>query len=468
MSMVNNRSPWLAQLKRQRPVARLPEKLQADVAIIGGGIAGIVTAYYTLKHTNFPVVLFEADKVAHAATGHNAGQLVTYFERPFSGLVKDFGASAAVAGEQSIQSAWRLLEEIIAAANLRTPLARFTGYAGLTNQQQILGFLSDNFLRVQHGARQTERVLIAEEYDIALPEIYAGLYTRLPHRDIVSLLETNRPEFVACLGSERGAMNSAMFTEELTGFLLATYPSRFILAEETPVQRVILRNNQAVVITDQQESVVQRVVLCTNGFESISIVNEAGYDVNARFHHELRGSIGYMGAYREERDQPPMAITYLAEAEADEDPYRARPYFYITRRPFETEASERHNLLCVGGPETLLDDTREYSPDRPFPEQVVAELDDFLKTTYRRYKKTGTESVYYWHGLMGYTPRGVRMVGAEPCNPLLLYNLGCNGVGILPSIYGGRRISRLLAGELLRPSIFDPHDARCDLPQHYG
>jgi glycine/D-amino acid oxidase-like deaminating enzyme len=36
-----------------------------------------------------------------------------------------------------------------------------------------------------------------------------------------------------------------------------------------------------------------------------------------------------------------------------------------------------------------------------------------------------------------------------------MYNLGCNGVGILPSIYGAKRIAQLLAGETLGPSIFD-------------
>jgi hypothetical protein len=38
----------------------------------------------------------------------------------------------------------------------------------------------------------------------------------------------------------------------------------------------------------------------------------------------------------------------------------------------------------------------------------------------------------------------------------LLYNLGCNGVGFLPSIFGGHRISQLLAGQTLAPSVFDP------------
>ena len=50
---------------------------------------------------------------------------------------------------------------------------------------------------------------------------------------------------------------------------------------------------------------------------------------------------------------------------------------------------------------------------------------------------------------------GVRMVGPEPKNPVLLYNLGCNGIGILPSIYGASKIARHIKGENVEPSIFD-------------
>ena len=57
---------------------------------------------------------------------------------------------------------------------------------------------------------------------------------------------------------------------------------------------------------------------------------------------------------------------------------------------------------------------------------------------------------------MGYTPTGIRCVGRDPRSASLLYNLGCNGVGILPSIAGGRRIARVLSGAALEPSLFDP------------
>jgi glycine/D-amino acid oxidase-like deaminating enzyme len=57
---------------------------------------------------------------------------------------------------------------------------------------------------------------------------------------------------------------------------------------------------------------------------------------------------------------------------------------------------------------------------------------------------------------MGYIDSGLRVVGAHPRHERLLYNLGCNGVGFLPSIYGGHRIARLLEGDDLAPSVFDP------------
>jgi glycine/D-amino acid oxidase-like deaminating enzyme len=57
---------------------------------------------------------------------------------------------------------------------------------------------------------------------------------------------------------------------------------------------------------------------------------------------------------------------------------------------------------------------------------------------------------------MGYTTNGLRLIGPDSKNPILLYNLGCNGVGILPSIFGAKRISDMLSGKKIKPMIFDP------------
>ena len=136
--MTPNHSPWIKQLNRTRPVMPLSKNMEADVAIVGGGIAGITTAFFTLRNTEKTVVLLEANKVAHGATGHNAGQIASYFERPLSELVEEFGLDLAIEGQRSVESAWILLDQIVAEAKLQTPLYRFTGYAGLSSFDQVI------------------------------------------------------------------------------------------------------------------------------------------------------------------------------------------------------------------------------------------------------------------------------------------------------------------------------------------
>ena len=71
-------------------------------------------------------------------------------------------------------------------------------------------------------------------------------------------------------------------------------------------------------------------------------------------------------------------------------------------------------------------------------------------------RPAGRPYEFHWHGLMGYNESQIRVIGPHPRYPRLLYNLGCNGVGFLPSIHGGHSLARLLAGDSPAPSVFDP------------
>ncbi len=455
--MNQNLSPWIKQLSRTRDVHKLSENLKTDVVVVGGGIAGITSAYFILKYTDKKVVLIEASKVAHGATGHNAGQLTSYFERQISDLVDEFGLELTAQAQSSIDSAWMLLEEIYRDAKLQTPFSQFTGYAGCSDLEELLVHLKNSAYCVEANIN-TEPVMVAKESEIAkqIPKHYDGLYNLLPHKDIMSLLETDDPHYVAALSARKGCMNSALFSEELAKHMLADYADRFTLLEESPMQELALTQGSAIAKVGQYQVVADRAVLCTNGFEKFKISNGED-DIDTRFHHLVKGSVGYMAGYLEARDKPPTAISYLPNKnKLTKEAYDADPYFYITRRPFEIEANESHNLICVGGPEVLMDDTNNYSKDHLFPAEAQESIDTFLHKSYKYAPKGKIDYRFQWHGLIGYTPNGVRCIGAEPHNTALIYNLGCNGVGILPSIYGSKRISQILAGEDLGPSIFDP------------
>lgn len=454
------RSPWLEQLENTRTVFQLKRDRKTDVAVVGAGIAGVTTAYFLLKHTNKNVLLIEGDRVAHGATGHNAGQLASYFERSFTDIVHEFGIDMAAAGQKAVESSWDLLDDIENDLRLETPRHTFKGFAGCVDIDELTVHLSDHRHRTKAGL-PVEPILVAETSPILakIPRTYKSLYKTVPHATILDLLQTKDHRYVAVVTGKKGVLNSARFCEEIIGKLVDRYPRRFTLTEHTPIRTVTLYRRHAELISKACTIRAKRVVLCTNGFERLHIQNRAGANIDVKFHHLVRGSVGYMAAFTEEPQMAPTAVSYLPSRHKHlDDAYDSEPYVYLTRRPYGDDGQT--SLVCVGGPEALMDDTNNYSVAHPYPAEAKKMIDGFVQKTYR-HSGHKLKYTHLWHGLMGYTPNGIRCVGAEPCNPVLLYNLGCNGVGILPSVYGSSRIASIIRGDQVSPSIFDPADIRC-------
>ncbi len=453
-----NRSPWIHQLNQDRKIIPLGRDIETDVAIVGAGIAGVSTAFFTLRDTDQKVVMLEKGKFAHGATGHNAGQIASYFERPFYELADEFGLEQAAAAQLAIESAWELLDTIYTEAGLGIPMARFTGHAGFSNYEQVLRHLKDNLYRRKAGIR-TEGFKIAQNaaFRSTIPKEYDGLYEAVPHAEVLADLETGNGEFIAVLSYQKGCLNSALFCQEVIAYMQKKYPERFALYEHTPIEKVAMHGGRAILDAGRHTVTTRRVILCTNGFENLKIINEGGLAIDTKFHHLVRGMVGYMSAYLERLNKPPVAISYFTPANScSSDPYADDPYFYLTRRPFDYEGKPNSNLISVGGPEFSLEKSADYNSDLDYPEEARGRIDGFVKSSYDLDPNKKIDYQFTWHGLMGYTPSGVRVVGEEPKNRALLYNLGCNGVGILPSLFGAKRIARIIKGEKIEPMIFDP------------
>lgn len=452
-----NQSPWLAHLERSRPIQGTPPETESDILIIGAGIAGVSTAYFTLARTRHSVVLVDAGRVAHAATGHNAGQLVSYFERPFPEIIQEFTEELAISGQLEVNRAWDLIEEITQDLQLKTPSWQFSGTAGLPNLKTLLYHLEVADIFSRHGLPR-EEILVSEdftEHHLVPPE-YRQYYQVISQEELLTLLQVNSSQYIGALRGRKGCMNSAAFTEELVTALLARYPDRLSVLEGLPVNTVYLRAGGVTAVTPRGNLRARYVVLCTNGFEKITLKNELGPEINTQFHHLIRGSVGYMAGYIQTPATAPTAVSYLVdESDAGSTTaLEAAPYIYMTRRPLHD--SSTRSLVCIGGPEALYDDTNHYTRNHQYPTSAMAEINKFIESNYATTEPISLRLAYQWHGLMGYTPNGIRLVGREPLSPILYYNLGCNGVGILPSVAGGLRIARLLNFEPLPPSIFDP------------
>jgi glycine/D-amino acid oxidase-like deaminating enzyme len=447
-----NRSPWLEEPRAAREPAPLAGDLEVDVAIVGGGIAGLATAFFAVCDAGLSVALLDAGRVACGATGHNAGQLVSYFEQPLCALADRFGFEPAIAAQREVDGAWALLDRMRAVAAPELEVQRFLGHMGMWSENHLEVHLRSNRLR-ERGGLARERCLVSAEAGVpaALERTYGDLFEVVPQAQVAELLETRDDRYRAVLSFTKGTLQPVLLCEGVAAYLRRVHPERFALAEGARVDRIELDASGATLAAGAHRVRAARVVLCTNGYAIPSIERRLGPAIDPARQQSLRATVGYMAAFLEPGGGGASAISYLASPRIGE----GQAYFYVTRRPFARDG-RAGTLVCIGGPDAELGDPARYDAARPVGAGVLARLDDFIRPILAPDRAAPLPYDYAWHGVMGYARDGVRVVGADPRHSALLYNLGCNGVGLLPSLAGGARVARLLAGAALAPSLFDP------------
>lgn len=458
--MRQNNSPWLTQLSTSRNKKSLAHDLDTDVVVIGGGIAGATTLYFLLTKTDKRVVLLEGGLIGHGATGHNAGQVVAEFERNLNHIAQEFGISMAIKGQESVEHAWELLETILSETGIDIPFREFIGYSGHQAFKTFLDELEIEVLKAKHGLLSFPVMVdtTCGWFD-KIPKEYQSFCTPVDPELIHELLKTTSHDYRAVIGARKATLNSALFTEELIMWCMKHFRERCEVFEKTFVHGIDLSHDRVHIITDQSTTVTDKVVLCTNGFDNFFIKDKQGFEIDNSFHHEVVGVVGYMTGYLTKQEIDPLANRYFDPAlnyNTEENGFGSKKYsdtyFYVTQRSFQHEQDHQY-LLAVGGPEASLDEREIYFKDFNVPDDHHNRSVSFVE---KNFDVRHFEKKFFWHGLMGYTKTGLRIIGPDVRDPRLLYNLGCNGVGILTSIMGARKIARHIAGEVVEKTIFDP------------
>jgi glycine/D-amino acid oxidase-like deaminating enzyme len=446
-----NRSPWLEQLAAEGPPQPLSSDAAADVVVVGAGIAGIATAFFVLRTTGKSVLLIERDRVARGATGRNAGQITTYFERPLSDIADEFGPDLAGEAQRGFEAGHELLDLMVGVAGGPVRVERFTGHMGMFNRHHLEVHLRCMQIRERAGLRP-QPCLVSEEAEYVddLPAEFTGLYSVVPQAQVEELLQVDDDRYRAVLCARAGCTNGALLCRQVLGYMQRTYASRFVYADCTNAERVVVAADRAVVQAGERRVSAGHVVLCTNGFVDHVVEDAGGSPIRLAGEQQISGTVGYMAAFVEEIPRPPASISYIRNTVIGGE----TPYVYVTRRSYE-QTGRAVTLTCMGGPEHPLREPA-YRGDAPFPGRLLQVMDDEIRAFAQPARPAGRPYDYHWHGLMGYNACGIRVIGAHPGHERLLYNLGCNGVGFLPSIYGGQRLAQLLAGTRVPASVFDP------------
>src|SRR4051812_6061501 len=241
-------SPWIAQFAADGPPRPLDADARTDVVIVGAGIAGVATAFFTLRHTAKRVLLVERDRVGRGATGRNAGQLTTYFERPLCDIADEFGVEQAAEAQGGFDDAHELLDLVVAESGASVRVERFTGHMGMFNLHHVVVHLRSNLVRRQGGLHQ-ERCVISDEAEFAaqIPAELAGLYSLVPQARVRELLETRDDRYRAVLSDRKGCANSGVLVQQVLAYLERQYPERFRYVDHTGVDRVVVGEDRVVV-----------------------------------------------------------------------------------------------------------------------------------------------------------------------------------------------------------------------------
>ncbi len=408
----------------------LANEESTDIVIIGGGIAGTSTAYYLLQESDLHVTLMERTKVGYGASGRNGGQGIASLERSFKDLLGSRPGAEIASILNDISSGHQRVDEICERIGYHDGLFKTNIWTGLSSVFEVQKQLEEMKLLALYGAPVQH--LMVDEETIPKVEIDPELADKVSMTTPSRLKEVlcTKDKYIAAYSAPASLANSGRLSRAIARYLLDKCPGKFVLHEESPVSKISFMD--AVKVCSLEKTVsAEAAVLCTNGYPLPELESSNIPQISK----SLRRYVASMVAHTSEERTTPGAFTYFHE----EGDLEHEPYFYLTRRPFLLNGKD---LVTVGGPQQTISEELDHGVE--YPPGIYARIDGFLARSYPRSLRE--EDMMCWNGPMGYTLDGIRLVGRDPQVPGLWYNTACNGIGFLPSIVGGWKVSAELKG----------------------
>lgn len=152
-------SVWMDDTLPSPELSSLERNIKVDVAVIGGGIAGLTTAYCLLK-ANKKVAVLEDGNIGSGETGRTTAHLTNALDDRYFELKRLFGEDALVHIAQSHSRAIDLIEKIVADEKIECDFERLNGYLFLhhTDKRESLDKELDALSKAELDARIMENV----------------------------------------------------------------------------------------------------------------------------------------------------------------------------------------------------------------------------------------------------------------------------------------------------------------------
>jgi glycine/D-amino acid oxidase-like deaminating enzyme len=151
-------SCWLDSPLENLKLESLKENLETEVVIIGGGIAGLTTAY-CLAASGRKVIVVEDGLIGSGETGRTTAQIVTALDDRYFHMEETFGKKNTALIAESHKTAINFIEEIIRKENIDCDFERINGYLFLhsSDKKENLQKEYDALLRLGISVNKSEK-----------------------------------------------------------------------------------------------------------------------------------------------------------------------------------------------------------------------------------------------------------------------------------------------------------------------
>jgi glycine/D-amino acid oxidase-like deaminating enzyme len=388
------RSPWVDQFPKSRvpSYSRHRTPIDIDVAIIGGGVTGCVTAY-AFAAAGIKVALFEAERIGRGASGASLGWISPEPRPPFADVEKALGRREARHVWQSWRRAALDFATLIRRLDIKCYLGPSAALQIAANPEQAVALRREQKTRKEAGLDAAGVNARAVGNETALTAA-AGLRSREaatldPYRLSIGL---------AAAAAARGAQ----------------------LFEQTPVTRITFTRKSATIFTSGGPTRVSRIVVAT-GFPT-------------ELFKSLQRHFWFHTAY--------LALT-------EPVPGKIRNALGTRCAVVRDWATPPHTLRWVGGEQLLVAGADgEEMPARALDKTIVQRTGQLMYELSTMYPDiSGIQPAYGWAAPYARTANGVPNFGPHRNFPFHLFAFGDSSSSVTGSYLASRVFLRQHLGE---------------------
>jgi gamma-glutamylputrescine oxidase len=366
--------------------ARQPE-VRCDVAVVGGGIIGVSTAYWlTRADSDLSVCLLEAGRLASGATGRNAGFLL-------QGTATNYAADIDDHGREVARKLWQFSRE---------------------NRDLVASELSLRSFEFEPSGSLT--VAGSEDEEVRLRACVSRMRADGFPAAFIPSDEVNRRIMARGFSGGLYVASGAMVNPVLLTRHIAERSGARLLENHRVIE---LKGESGEVVLETPERTIRarRVVLAVNAY-----LPQLVPDLS-RYVRPVRAQMLSLEASLPRWLQLPV--------------YSHEGYYYIRQRP--------EGQILLGGARHL-----HALEERGYVDEVTDPLQtDLVRYLHHHFPQTaGLRIADRWSGTMGFSPDGIPVAGELPRFPGSVWAAGFTGHGMGYGFRFGRMLAEMARGHL--------------------